>query len=139
MMQSLVPRHWLWLAFGAVTTAVVLSRLGPRRARAIPRGAGNSGASQTAFDRSGKTAAPAELAILGAEVSDREMADELTAPRGYGPAPGGYGPASSPAGAHGGAGTFGAEGAGGGPGNAFSKAGAGPKVPESADDAADEK
>jgi hypothetical protein len=137
MMQSLIPRHWLWLGFGVAAAVLVLARLRPRRAQAIARGNSNPGASQTGFDRSGKAAAPAEQAIFGAQISDRDMADELTAPSGYGPAPGGYGPASSPAGAHGGAGTFGAEGAGGGPGNAFSKAG--PKVPPPDDDTPGEK
>jgi hypothetical protein len=53
----------------------------------------------------------------GISPDEESFQEDATTPAGFGPAPGGYGPASSPAGAHGGAGIFGAEGAGGGPGN----------------------
>jgi hypothetical protein len=49
--------------------------------------------------------------------TDEEVLQNQTMPDGFGPVPGGYGPASAPAGAHGGAGIFGADGLGGGPGN----------------------
>lgn len=73
-------------------------------------------AHQTAFDRAGGNQPPPGVA-MGDARSDSSLVEEVGAPAGFGPAPGGYGPASAPAAAHGGAGIFGAEGAGGGPGN----------------------
>jgi hypothetical protein len=78
---------------------------------------GSSGASQSAFDKGAPTGPPKTQPAVGDARDDDTLLDDVTAPDGFGPAPGGYGPASAPAGAHGGDGTFGAEGAGGGPGN----------------------
>jgi hypothetical protein len=77
---------------------------------------GMMGNSRSSFDSSYGVGAPPR-AGMGSQLDDESTLDEVTAPNGFGPAPGGYGPASAPAGAHGGAGTFGAESAGGGPGN----------------------
>jgi hypothetical protein len=80
------------------------------------QGTGGSAASQSAFDRA-PTGPPETEGVVGDARDDDTLLDDVTAPDGFGPAPAGYGPASAPAGAHGGDGTFGAEGAGGGPGN----------------------
>lgn len=78
---------------------------------------GQARAHQTAFDRAGGSSPPAPGVAMGEARSESSLVEEVGAPAGFGPAPGGYGPASAPAGAHGGDGIFGAEGAGGGPGN----------------------
>ena len=99
----------LTVASAAVTVVLV------RRRRA--RGGSTSGAvGQSSFDHAQPLSPPPSPGI-GETRSDRELFEQVSAPDGYGPAPGGYGPASAPAGAHGGSGIFGAEGAGGGPGN----------------------
>jgi hypothetical protein len=76
-----------------------------------------AGSAQSSFDRSGAGQPPTNRGGMGAGDDDQARFEEVTAPQGYGPAPGGYGPASAPNAAYGGQGTFGAEGAGGGPGN----------------------
>jgi hypothetical protein len=77
---------------------------------------GGSRASHSSFD-TGQRSGPPPAAGMGDWRDDDLLLDQVSAPEGFGPAPGGYGPASAPAGAHGGTGTFGAEGAGGGFGN----------------------
>jgi CBS domain-containing protein len=75
-----------------------------------------SAMAHTAFDNA-PSSGPESRGTVGDARDDATLLDEVTAPAGFGPAPGGYGPASAPAGAHGGDGIFGAEGAGGGPGD----------------------
>jgi CBS domain-containing protein len=77
---------------------------------------GGSGTPHTAFDEP-PSSVPESPGTVGDARGDASLLEDVTAPAGFGPAPGGYGPASAPAGAHGGDGVFGAEGAGGGPGN----------------------
>ena len=101
---------------GAFTAGLFAARFLKSSAHAAaPSGSG--GASQSSFDVSRSDVSAGSGSGIGAARDDESLFDQVTAPSGYGPAPGGYGPASAPAGAHGGAGTFGAEGAGGGPGN----------------------
>lgn len=101
----------LFLVGGAAAMTMMLVKRWRRR-----QGAAESAVSQSAFDQA-RPGGPPRSPGMGEARSDRELFDKVSAPEGYGPAPGGYGPASAPAGAHGGSGIFGAEGAGGGPGN----------------------
>jgi hypothetical protein len=94
-------------ALGAGSMAIAFLK---RRAFAFRS---SPGAARSALDHA-PVMPPEKQAGLGLAVDDATLDATTTAPDGYGPAPGGYGPASSPAGAHGGAGTFGSEGAGGG-------------------------
>lgn len=103
-----------WLVMGSVAVAALRYWFRNSRPRVAGARAGATG--QTAFDHA-QPGAPPRSRGIGEARSDRELFEEVSAPAGYGPAPGGYGPASTPAGAHGGSGIFGAEGAGGGPGN----------------------
>lgn len=98
---------------GAFTAGLLAARFLKTSAGAAQSG---STSSQSGFDRA-KPRGVSDSRAFGDQRDDATLEREVTAPGGYGPAPGGYGPASSPAGAHGGSGTFGAEGAGGGPGN----------------------
>lgn len=97
---------------GAFTTGLIAARF----FKSSTSREGGVGASQSAFDR-GPGTGMASTPTMGDARDDASLRDDVTSAGGYGPAPGGYGPASAPAGAHGGAGVFGAEGAGGGPGN----------------------
>jgi CBS domain-containing protein len=106
---------------GLSTTLAIICERPSLRSVAEPSPNADSGTSQTAFDKapstSPKSEGPAVGDARGDARGDASLHDDVTAPEGFGPAPGGYGPASAPAGAHGGDGIFGAEGAGGGPGN----------------------
>jgi hypothetical protein len=104
---------------GAFTAGLVAARFLKSSSKdGQPSGrAGETGAAQSSFDRSGGVRPPTMRGSMGAAGEDEARFNEVTAPSGYGPAPGGYGPASAPNAAHGGQGSFGAEGAGGGPGN----------------------
>jgi hypothetical protein len=97
-------------------TAVIADKLGQLTSLLKDHDDRSAAKAQTAFDRSRPSGPPTQAGIGDAR-DDATLRDEVTAPAGFGPAPGGYGPASAPAGAHGGSGIFGAEGAGGGPGN----------------------
>ncbi|RYZ07368.1 MAG: hypothetical protein EOO73_11980 [Myxococcales bacterium] len=100
---------------GAFTTGLIAARFVRSSARQS-HPSGPSDQSQSAFDHArsvGMDGGP----MVGDERDSADLQREVALPSGFGPAPGGYGPASAPAGAHGGSGTFGAEGAGGGPGN----------------------
>ncbi len=94
---------------GAFTTGLIAARFLKSSAAES-----NGSASQSAFDRA-PVGGGTSSAGLGDPQSESSSREDLAA--GFGPAPGGYGPASAPAGAHGGDGIFGADGAGGGPGN----------------------
>lgn len=102
---------------GLSTTLAIICERPALRAVAEPATSADSGTSQTAFDKASSAGPKSEEPAVGEARDDATLNDEVTAPEGFGPAPGGYGPASAPAGAHGGDGVFGAEGAGGGPGN----------------------
>lgn len=97
---------------GAFTTGLIAARF-LKSSSADRKSSVNA---HTAFDQPFASAS-GQAGGVGAGMTDERLEREVTSPDGFGPAPGGYGPASAPAGAQGGAGTFGAEGAGGGPGN----------------------
>lgn len=101
---------------GAFTAGLIAARF--LKSSGNGNGSGSVGAASAGGPSSGGSSdVPGGASGMGEGRDDASLFDHVTAPSGFGPAPGGYGPASAPAGAHGGAGTFGAEGAGGGPGN----------------------
>jgi len=96
-----------------------VTRFAKRQPALFLGGAFSAGLLAARFLKSSSQAAsgsPGNESEAGGRTSDNARR-EPTVEDGFGPAPGGYGPASAPAGAHGGAGIFGTEGAGGGPGN----------------------
>jgi hypothetical protein len=100
------------------TVVTDVTRFAKRQPALFLGGAFSAGLLAARFLKSSSQRAPESHARRGGGSSiDQEVLQNETMPEGFGPAPGGYGPASAPAGAHGGAGIFGAEGLGGGPGN----------------------